>query len=211
MNTQELIEKIDAVLPQTQCGLCSYKGCKPYAEAIANNNELINRCPPGGIETLLQLAEITQQSATPFLADMEVKAKPPMLAIIKEDECIGCTKCIQACPVDAIIGNAKQMHSILSSECTGCELCIAPCPTDCIKMVVLPSRNAAEKQQRQNLARKRFYARNARLQRLQTEKKLKHDAAKQLQATIKLDTIAARQNAIAAAVARAKAKKTRAS
>lgn len=132
-----LVNKIDKLLPQTQCGQCEYAGCKPYAEAIALNNEKINKCVPGGIEILTKLGELLQQDISPFIDDIRDKQTPPRLAIIRENECIGCTKCIQACPVDAIIGGAKQMHTILKSECTGCGLCIAPCPTDCIDLIDL--------------------------------------------------------------------------
>src|SRR5438445_11653691 len=114
-------QQIDAILPQTQCGLCSYKGCMPYAEALANDEALINLCPPGGIDGLFAIADLLDKDATPFIAEMEKTAKPRSIAIIREAECIGCTKCIQACPVDAILGAAKQMHTIISSECMGCK------------------------------------------------------------------------------------------
>ena len=153
-----LIEKIDQVLPQTQCGLCGYPGCFPYATAIVEQHESIDRCPPGGIATLSALATLTQQDASPYFASMQVRSKPPLQAIIREAECIGCTKCIQSCPVDAIVGAAKQMHTVLVSECTGCELCVAPCPVDCIDIfeVAKPSYEPSR-------ARARFRARKARL------------------------------------------------
>lgn len=157
------IQQIDAVLPQTQCGLCSYAGCKPYAEAIVCNNETINRCPPGGIRTLTQLAALTAQDPFPFIAEMQQKAKPAMRAIIREAECIGCAKCIQACPVDAILGTAKQMHTVLADECTGCELCVSPCPVDCIDMVVIAETSDVEQTHKANIARKRFEFRSQRL------------------------------------------------
>lgn len=128
-----LVEQIDSVLPQTQCGQCGYPGCKPYAEAIANGDE-INKCPPGGEATIKQLAELMGVEAKPLDAahgTEDVKK----VAFIREDECIGCTKCIQACPVDAILGAAKQMHTVIVDECTGCDLCVDPCPVDCIDMV----------------------------------------------------------------------------
>ncbi len=128
-----LVEKIDAVLPQTQCGQCGYPGCKPYAEAIAKGEADINKCPPGGEEGIHKLAELLGVDFKPFGEGAAPKGK--MVAFIDEQICIGCTLCYQACPVDAIAGAAKQMHTIIASECTGCELCVAPCPVDCIYML----------------------------------------------------------------------------
>lgn len=128
-----LIDKIDAVLPQTQCGQCGYPGCKPYATAIAEDGAEINKCPPGGEEGIHKLAELLGREFVPFGEGAAPKAKS--VAFIDENTCIGCTLCIQACPVDAIVGAAKQMHTIIKQECTGCELCIAPCPVDCIIML----------------------------------------------------------------------------
>jgi electron transport complex protein RnfB len=125
-----IVEELDALLPQTQCGQCGYPGCKPYAQAIANGED-INKCPPGGETVMRQLAE--RMGIEP--QNFEGEEKPKLLAFIREDECIGCTKCIQACPVDAILGATRQMHTVISDECTGCELCVAPCPTDCIDMI----------------------------------------------------------------------------
>lgn len=129
-----LVEKIDAVLPQTQCGQCGYPGCKPYAEAIAKGEADINLCPPGGDEGIQRLAELLGVEPKPLGEGLE--PKPKAVAIIDESTCIGCTLCIQACPVDAIVGAAKQMHIIVAEQCTGCELCLPPCPVDCIHMVV---------------------------------------------------------------------------
>ncbi|HYF98347.1 MAG TPA: RnfABCDGE type electron transport complex subunit B, partial [Coxiellaceae bacterium] len=143
-------EQIDRLLPQTQCGLCGYKGCRPYAEALAEGMAPINLCPPGGVETLDELAKLLHQDPSPYYADMEQKHKPIQLAVIREDECIGCTKCIQACPLDAIVGAAKQMHSILDINCSGCELCIAPCPVDCIDLVPLANLSEEQKEQRRD-------------------------------------------------------------
>jgi electron transport complex protein RnfB len=130
-----LVEKIDAVLPQTQCGQCGYPGCKPYAEAIASHEAEINRCPPGGEEGIKRLAELLGVEPIPFGEGMA--PKPKSVAVIDENTCIGCTLCIQACPVDAIVGAAKQMHVIVADLCTGCELCLPPCPVDCISMQVV--------------------------------------------------------------------------
>ncbi|HHH38718.1 MAG TPA: electron transport complex subunit RsxB, partial [Sedimenticola sp.] len=117
-----IVDKIEALLPQTQCGQCGYPGCHPYAEAIANGEAEINRCPPGGEATMLALAELLGKDPVP-LEDEAAAEKPKAVAVIDEQECIGCTLCIQACPVDAILGAAKQMHTVIASECTGCELC----------------------------------------------------------------------------------------
>ena len=132
-----LAEKIDAILPQTQCGQCGFTGCKPYAEAIATGQADINQCPPGGEATIKNLADLLGVEPKPLNAENGEAKTVPLLAVIDEAVCIGCTKCIQACPVDAILGAAKQMHTVIASECTGCELCVAPCPVDCIDMVPL--------------------------------------------------------------------------
>lgn len=199
MTTDILIEAIDEVLPQTQCGLCGYGGCHPYAEAIVTQHELINKCPPGGVSTLQKLAALTQQDSSPYLNEMHLKAKPPSLAIIREAECIGCTKCIQACPVDAIIGSAKQMHTVIADECTGCELCLEPCPVDCIDLVLVAARSEQEQKEKSSLARKRFVARNVRLQKItQSESPLPTSDQ------VKQET---RKSALQDAMARIKAKK----
>ena len=129
-----LVDKIDAILPQTQCGQCSFPGCKPYAEAIAKGEADINLCPPGGMEGVQKLADLLGREVKP----LDAEEKPKSVAIIDENTCIGCTLCIQACPVDAIVGAAKQMHTIVAPLCTGCELCVPPCPVDCIAMVPVP-------------------------------------------------------------------------
>jgi len=129
-----LVEQVDAILPQTQCGQCGFAGCRPYAEAIAAEEADINRCPPGGETTIVALAELLGREAKP-LDPEQGEPRPPSRAVIDETECIGCTKCIQACPVDAIVGAAKQMHTVIAAECTGCDLCLPPCPVDCIEMV----------------------------------------------------------------------------
>jgi Na+-translocating ferredoxin:NAD+ oxidoreductase subunit B len=131
-----LVDKIDAILPQTQCGQCGYPGCKPYAQAIASGEADINQCPPGGEAGVRALADLLGVEPKPLNAEHGAP-KPKSVAVIDEELCIGCTLCIQACPVDAILGAAKHMHTVIASECTGCELCVAPCPVDCISMVPL--------------------------------------------------------------------------
>jgi len=128
-----IVDQIDALLPQTQCGQCGYPGCRPYAEAIANG-DAINKCPPGGQGTIEALADLLDVEAVPLDAE-HGEEQVKKVAFIREDECIGCTKCIQACPVDAILGAAKQMHTVIVDECTGCDLCVEPCPVDCIDMI----------------------------------------------------------------------------
>ncbi len=127
-----IAEQVEALLPQTQCGQCGYPGCKPYAEAIVKEDEAINKCVPGGEATMLAIADLLGREPMALAEDAE---KPKAVAVIDEQECIGCTLCLQACPVDAIVGAAKQLHSVIASECTGCELCLKPCPVECIHMV----------------------------------------------------------------------------
>lgn len=129
-----VVEQINAILPQTQCGQCGYPGCRPYAEAIAGG-EAINRCPPGGEAGIAQLADLLDVEPIPLDEAHGEVAEVKSVAYIHEEDCIGCTKCIQACPVDAILGAAKQMHTVIASECTGCDLCVEPCPVDCIEMI----------------------------------------------------------------------------
>jgi len=131
-----LVDKIDAILPQTQCGQCGFPGCKPYAQAIAAGEADINQCPPGGEAGVKALADLLGVEPKPLNAE-HGQPKPKSVAVIDENLCIGCTLCIQACPVDAILGAAKQMHTVIAAECTGCELCVAPCPVDCISMQVI--------------------------------------------------------------------------
>lgn len=159
------VDDIDALLPQTQCGECGYPGCRPYAEALAQHTAPIDRCPPGGVETVKTLAQYLHLDATPYLEAAKRATRPPTLAVIREAECIGCTKCIQACPVDAIIGTAKHMHNIIHHECTGCGLCVDPCPVDCIEMVELPHSTYDK-----TLARDRFNKRHIRLLRDEQDK-----------------------------------------
>ena len=135
VESDPIVDQIDEILPQTQCGQCGYPGCRPYAQAIADGDD-INKCPPGGEATIKQLADLMGVEPKP-LDDAHGEKDVKKVAIIREDECIGCTKCIQACPVDAILGAAKQMHTVIEHECTGCDLCVEPCPVDCIDMVAV--------------------------------------------------------------------------
>ena len=128
-----IVDQINEILPQTQCGQCGHPGCRPYAEAIADG-EPINKCPPGGQAGVQALADLLDVEAI-ALDEEHGEESVTQVAYIREDECIGCTKCIQACPVDAILGAAKQMHTVIVSECTGCDLCVEPCPVDCIDMI----------------------------------------------------------------------------
>lgn len=160
------VQAIDALLPQTQCGKCGHPGCKPYAEGIANG-EAINKCPPGGEATIHALAQLLDVPELP----LELPAVPPQIALIREAECIGCTKCIQACPVDAIVGAAKLMHTVITAECTGCELCVAPCPVDCINILPLADAEAVAQRQRADQFRRRHEAHQARLARDEARRK----------------------------------------
>jgi electron transport complex protein RnfB len=162
-------DAIDAILPQTQCRQCRFDGCRPYAEAIARGEADINRCPPGGEEGIHRLAALTGKAFRIFEADAP-QPRPRAVAIIDEANCIGCTLCIQACPVDAILGAAKQMHTVIGTECTGCELCVAPCPVDAIAMAPLEPAVWALTTEQSALARRRHANRLARLARERAEK-----------------------------------------
>lgn len=162
-----LIDKINEVLPQTQCTRCGYPSCLDYAKAIANKEAGINQCPPGGDLGIKELARLTNEEIIPLNPKHgEIKAKE--IAIIDEDVCIGCTLCIKACPVDAIIGSNKMMHTVLELECTGCDLCIKVCPVDCITMV--EDKNSDWNKVRSSLARERFEEHNKRKHKEQLEK-----------------------------------------
>ncbi len=134
IDSDPVTDQIEALLPQTQCGQCGYIGCRPYAEAIAQADAPINQCPPGGQTTIKALADLLALETLELNPD-NGEVKSPEIALIDESTCIGCTLCIQACPVDAILGAAKLMHTVISSQCTGCELCLPPCPVDCIEMI----------------------------------------------------------------------------
>ena len=131
-----LVDEIDRLLPQTQCGKCGYNGCRPYAEAIVQGKADINQCPPGGMYTIRQLANLLGKSVIPLNPEFG-KSGPKAVACIDEEVCIGCVKCIRACPVDAIIGAAGKMHTVIPELCTGCELCLPPCPVDCISLMIV--------------------------------------------------------------------------
>ena len=133
--TGPIVNRIDRLLPQTQCGQCNFKGCRPYAEAIAAGQAEINQCPPGGEAGIRALADLLGREPLPLNPENGLE-KPAAVAVIDEQACIGCTLCIEACPVDAILGATKQMHTVIAAECTGCELCLPPCPVDCIVMKV---------------------------------------------------------------------------
>jgi electron transport complex protein RnfB len=155
---------IDQLLPQTQCTRCGYAGCKPYAEAIAKGEAQINQCPPGGAVTIDALAKLLGRTPIPLNPANGVEG-PTLVAQIDEDRCIGCAKCLPPCPVDAIVGARKRMHTVLVDLCTGCELCVAPCPVDCIVMLPRAALNRASADPPAQLNRERFDARNARVER----------------------------------------------
>ncbi len=154
----DLARRIDALLPQTQCTKCGYDGCRPYAQAIAQGAADIDQCPPGGEDGVVKLAALLGRAAKP-LNPANGAYRRPQVAVIDEEICIGCTKCIQACPVDAIVGASKYMHTVIASWCTGCELCIPPCPVDCIALEPVAALPDA------NLSRDRHDARAVRLAR----------------------------------------------
>lgn len=197
MRENPLIAEIDAILPQTQCRQCGFPGCEPYAAAIAKGRAGINQCPPGGEQGIRKLAELLGVSPIPLDTSRGLP-KPKAAALIDEQLCIGCTLCISACPVDAIVGAAKQMHTVIAAECTGCELCITPCPVDCISMVPSTKQVSAgvnphtpisdtqthEDQNRKaaDRARERY---RFRLQRLEREKQEREDNCAKKPGTVK--------------------------
>lgn len=206
MKTKPSISAIEAILPQTQCGDCDYDGCKPYAEAMQQGEATIDKCAPGGLQTLIDLAKLFDQDAEPHKATVEERYKPAKLAVVREHECIGCTKCIQVCPVDAIIGKAKMMHTVINKDCNGCELCIPACPVDCIDMIALAEPNAEQRLANHQRNKQRFDAHQLRMQRLQHQRRQKHQQAT-LTASDRSQTVQARKAAIEAAINRVKCKK----
>ncbi|MGL5006549.1 MAG: electron transport complex subunit RsxB [Plesiomonas sp.] len=134
VDADPIVDQLDAILPQSQCGQCGYPGCRPYAEAVSQG-EQINKCAPGGEIVIIKIADllgVEPPAINEELVNADLRKK---VAFIHEDQCIGCTKCIQACPVDAIVGSTKSLHTVISDLCTGCDLCVAPCPTDCIELI----------------------------------------------------------------------------
>ncbi|WP_114238594.1 RnfABCDGE type electron transport complex subunit B [Dyella sp. C9] len=193
-----LADRIDALLPQTQCEQCGYHGCRPYAEAIARGEAGINQCPPGGTAGITRLAELLDLPVLPLDPEHGVE-KPRMLARVVEAECIGCTKCIQACPVDAIVGAAKLMHTVIIDDCTGCELCVPACPVDCIVLEPMPLAQVNDPAHA-DAARLHFQRREARLAGEQARRDAEL-AARKAQVAAATET-----NPVLAALARARAK-----
>ena len=178
--SDNIVEKINTILPQTQCGQCNYPGCKPYAIAITKGKADINQCPPGGEKGIQKIAKLMGVDFKPLNEKYGV-TKLKSLAFIDEKACIGCTLCILACPVDAILGAAKKMHTIIKEECTGCELCINPCPVDCIEM--FPAEEESNEifvQKKSNLAKSRY---EFRLDRIKRDKKEANTKRKLLSTT----------------------------
>ena len=201
-----LAEKIDAVLPQTQCTQCGYPSCRRYADAIAAGEADINQCPPGGDAGVRKLAALLGREAKPLNPKNGIE-RPRRVALIDEARCIGCTLCIQACPVDAIVGASKLMHTVVTELCSGCDLCVPPCPVDCIEMVPATGADALWDQPRANAARERFELRRKRLERERAERAGRL-AARALQA--KLDPDAEKTRVIIqAAIERARARRQR--
>jgi electron transport complex protein RnfB len=198
-----LADRIDALLPQTQCEQCGYHGCRPYAEAMARGEAPINQCPPGGTAGIEKLAALLQQPVLPLNPQHGVE-KPRTLARIVEADCIGCTKCIQVCPVDAIVGASKLMHTVIADDCTGCELCVPACPVDCIVLLPMPPEQIDTKHA--DAARVHFEQREARLER----QRLQRDAELAIRKTAVggsvEGTAPAPRNPVLEALARAKAK-----
>jgi electron transport complex protein RnfB len=183
MNTEpapDIVVRIDALLPQTQCARCGYPGCRPYAAAIASGAAEINQCPPGGAATIQVLAKLLGRDALPLNPANGVE-EPPRVAWIDEARCIGCARCLPPCPVDAIVGAAKYMHTVLAERCTGCELCIAPCPVDCIEMRPVPVPPVPLPKEPSNQAsrnRARYQAHSQRLLRRAADRQRELDAKK---------------------------------
>lgn len=204
MSAESLVNRIDAILPQTQCQRCGYADCYAYAQALASDSAELNQCPPGGDATIAALADLLHRPAKPLNPAHGIHG-PRRAAVIDEARCIGCTRCILVCPVDAILGATKLMHSVIAQECTGCELCIPACPVDCIVMVPAPHESSADQQARAELGRRRHHFRVERLARDRAERS-RRQASQITSGTsiqLQLDT---RRAAIRAAVERARAK-----
>jgi electron transport complex protein RnfB len=198
------VQAIDALLPQTQCGECGFPGCLPYAEALAQGISTIDHCPPGGVATVKALAKLLNISAAPYLEAAAANTRPPAVAFIREAECIGCTKCIQACPVDAIVGSGKLMHTVITTDCTGCGLCVEPCPVDCIDLLPIEAPLYDR-----DKARQQYRAREVRQLREQHEQQQIYREKRQIviEKTEGSEDKEAKQAYILQAMARAKAKK----
>jgi electron transport complex protein RnfB len=193
LSPSKLADRIEDLLPQTQCTKCGYPACRPYAEAIAEGSASYNQCPPGGAEGVARIAALLGKPVIALNPVHGAERERPV-AFIDEKVCIGCTLCIQACPVDAIVGAAKQMHTVIADLCTGCDLCVAPCPVDCIAMIsVTPGKTGwdAWSQQAANAARARHDSRTLRLQREKTE----NDARLAAKAAAKLKEVEAQETA----------------
>lgn len=210
-----LADKIDAILPQIQCGQCGFPACRPYAEAIAKGEADINQCPPGGEAGIRDLANLLGIEPKPLNTKHGREKLEKTVAVIDENLCIGCTLCIRACPVDAILGATKQMHTVIEKECTGCDLCLAPCPVDCIKMVPINQgfatadiRARERDREKANLSRKRYEFRQQRLKLEKAERASRlHKKKSDLQTAEQPEGKIDKKAAILAAVERARAKR----
>lgn len=204
-----LAERLDALLPQTQCTRCGFPACRPYADAMAIGEADIDRCPPGGADAVVALASMLGRAPKPLDPAYGIEA-PPTVAVIDEAACIGCTLCIQACPVDAIVGAAKRMHAVIASECTGCDLCVAPCPVDCISMRAIADTPLPRfaVMARAEHARARYEARNRRIAgdeaKRRERRRVAIDAADQTRADVPIT-----RSAVLEAIARGRAKRQR--
>lgn len=206
---EQLVQRIDDLLPQTQCTQCGFAGCLPYATALANQEVDLNRCPPGGQATILALSHLLNKPARPVDPACGITIERH-IASIDPQHCIGCTLCIKACPVDAIVGSSKRRHAVLAELCTGCELCIPPCPVDCIDMVFIPEHSHWDQNQAR-AARTRMQAREIRLQR-QKEEQAQRLEAKAIHKLDELDDspspdAATKKAVVQAALARARARR----
>jgi len=192
------LAEIDALLPQTQCTKCGYPGCRPYAQAIATGQAEINQCPPGGEAGIRKLSSLLGRPYIPLNPANGIEM-PRRVALIDEASCIGCTLCIQACPVDAIVGGAKHMHTVIADRCTGCDLCLPPCPVDCIAMIAVTGTDAVWTETLANAARERHERKQRRLQKIVNSSSPSPDAS--VPAMKKSD----RQSLVHASIERARA------